>query len=76
MIDFRGTYDVFLYLSSPGCRIKCRFTSAKQKSLGVPNSTSMQLDTLNDILTRIAEMPARCKNLVANNGERINSKLW
>ena len=32
--------------------------------------------TLDDIRARIAEMPVRCKKLVANGGERIKSKLW
>jgi len=32
--------------------------------------------TLIDIRARIAEMPIRCKKLVANSRERIKSKLW
>ena len=32
--------------------------------------------TLDEIRRRISEMPARCKKLVANGGERIKSKLW
>ena len=32
--------------------------------------------TLDEIRARIAEIPMRCKMLVANGGERIKSKLW
>ena len=32
--------------------------------------------TLDEIRKRIAEMPARCKKLVATGGERIRSELW
>ena len=32
--------------------------------------------TLDDIRKRIAEMPTRCKKLVATGGERIRSKVW
>jgi hypothetical protein len=32
--------------------------------------------TMDEIRARIAEMPARCRKLVSNGGERIKSKLW